>query len=336
MRAASDVCGWAQAAAGAELVVNINASPFFAGLDLAMMVHPSPVDSAVANPFAVAHQHVQYRGKSAHAAAYPDQGVNANDAFLIAQMAGFAGMRIEPEHGNGRFGDAEILSQCVMHDLQGVAECRGRDGVRNRAQGNMRGQQGDPDDAIGQHHHYVATRLFCQQAGSARIANPARIDRRLVDRAGHQSVQAAIDAGLAGPAQGLDDGGGIGSLGHSERRLDRMRDNDDFQAAWRCRMLAGAMQCQRQLQGAGGALQGRGIAMDDQLGIPFPLGGKYDKFRPDARRLARDQCQSRARCVHGGVAALRRAQPPLAGVDCAAGAGVAGTASAGLAPRTST
>lgn len=59
----------------------------FAGLDLAMMVHPSPVDSAVANPFAVAHQHVEYRGKSAHAAAYPDQGINANDAFLIAQMA---------------------------------------------------------------------------------------------------------------------------------------------------------------------------------------------------------------------------------------------------------
>ncbi|PYI65059.1 amidohydrolase [Arthrobacter livingstonensis] len=59
----------------------------FVGLDLAMMVHPSPVDSAVANPFAVAHQHVEYRGKSAHAAAYPDHGVNANDAFLIAQMA---------------------------------------------------------------------------------------------------------------------------------------------------------------------------------------------------------------------------------------------------------
>lgn len=59
----------------------------FAGLDLALMVHPSPVDSAVAKPFAVAHQHVEYRGKSAHAAAYPDQGINANDAFIIAQVA---------------------------------------------------------------------------------------------------------------------------------------------------------------------------------------------------------------------------------------------------------
>ncbi|MBO1269228.1 M20 family metallopeptidase [Arthrobacter cavernae] len=59
----------------------------FAGLDLAMMAHPSPVDAAEANPFAVAHHHVEYRGKSAHAAAYPHQGVNANDAFIVAQVA---------------------------------------------------------------------------------------------------------------------------------------------------------------------------------------------------------------------------------------------------------
>ena len=59
----------------------------FQGLDLAMMAHPSPVDSAEARPYAVAHNHVEYRGKSAHAAAYPDQGVNANDAFIVAQVA---------------------------------------------------------------------------------------------------------------------------------------------------------------------------------------------------------------------------------------------------------
>lgn len=59
----------------------------FAGLNLAMMVHPSPVDSAEAKPFAVAHQQVQYRGRSAHAAAYPERGINANDAFIIAQTA---------------------------------------------------------------------------------------------------------------------------------------------------------------------------------------------------------------------------------------------------------
>lgn len=53
----------------------------------AMMVHPGPHDVARAEPFAVAHNKVRYRGKSAHAAAYPEQGVNASDAFTIAQVA---------------------------------------------------------------------------------------------------------------------------------------------------------------------------------------------------------------------------------------------------------
>ena len=59
----------------------------FQGLDLAMMAHPAPVDVAEAEPFAVSHSHVEYRGKAAHAAAYPEQGVNAADAFTIAQVA---------------------------------------------------------------------------------------------------------------------------------------------------------------------------------------------------------------------------------------------------------
>ncbi|WP_425556909.1 amidohydrolase [Frondihabitans cladoniiphilus] len=59
----------------------------FAGLDLAMMTHPGPVDVARARPFAVTHSHVAYDGVSAHAGAYPDRGVNANDAFVVAQVA---------------------------------------------------------------------------------------------------------------------------------------------------------------------------------------------------------------------------------------------------------
>jgi len=59
----------------------------FADLDLAMMAHPAPVDVAEARPFAVSHSHVTFTGKAAHAAAYPEQGVNAADAFTIAQVA---------------------------------------------------------------------------------------------------------------------------------------------------------------------------------------------------------------------------------------------------------
>lgn len=59
----------------------------FQGLDLALMAHPAPVDVAEARPFAVSHSRVSFHGKAAHAAAYPEQGVNAADAFTVAQVA---------------------------------------------------------------------------------------------------------------------------------------------------------------------------------------------------------------------------------------------------------
>ena len=59
----------------------------FDGLHAAMMIHPGPADAARAEPFAVDHQHISYRGTTAHAAAYPELGVNAADAFTIAQVA---------------------------------------------------------------------------------------------------------------------------------------------------------------------------------------------------------------------------------------------------------
>jgi amidohydrolase len=59
----------------------------FHGVNLAMMAHPAPVDVAEARPFAVSHSHVTYRGKAAHAAAYPEHGVNAADAFTVAQVS---------------------------------------------------------------------------------------------------------------------------------------------------------------------------------------------------------------------------------------------------------
>src|SRR5450755_141485 len=59
----------------------------FDGVHAAMMVHPGPVDVAEARPFAVSHMLVRYRGQATHAAAYPEQGVNAADAFTVAQVA---------------------------------------------------------------------------------------------------------------------------------------------------------------------------------------------------------------------------------------------------------
>jgi amidohydrolase len=94
--------GLAQVAAQAGLTVQVYGTPAeeggggkiellergaFAGLDLAMLAHPAPVDVAQARPFAVSHWHVEYRGQAAHAAAYPERGINAADAFTIAQVA---------------------------------------------------------------------------------------------------------------------------------------------------------------------------------------------------------------------------------------------------------
>lgn len=59
----------------------------FGDLHAAMMIHPGPADIARAEPFAVDHQHIRYTGKAAHAAAYPELGINASDAFTIAQVA---------------------------------------------------------------------------------------------------------------------------------------------------------------------------------------------------------------------------------------------------------
>jgi len=59
----------------------------FEGTHAAMMVHPWPEDRLVATCLAVDHIEVRYTGRAAHASASPDQGVNAADAMVVAQVA---------------------------------------------------------------------------------------------------------------------------------------------------------------------------------------------------------------------------------------------------------
>jgi amidohydrolase len=63
----------------------INAGAF-EDVAAAMMVHPSPSDIVDPKVIAVAHLDVHYRGKSAHASAYPQQGINALDAAVQAYV----------------------------------------------------------------------------------------------------------------------------------------------------------------------------------------------------------------------------------------------------------
>src|SRR5262249_35236162 len=59
----------------------------FAGVHAAMMVHPAPADVVEFPIIAASMFEVRYTGKEAHAAAFPELGINAADALTVAQVA---------------------------------------------------------------------------------------------------------------------------------------------------------------------------------------------------------------------------------------------------------
>jgi amidohydrolase len=63
----------------------INAGAF-EGAAASMMIHPSPRDIVDPNVIAIAELDVHYHGKTAHASAYPQLGINALDAFVQAYV----------------------------------------------------------------------------------------------------------------------------------------------------------------------------------------------------------------------------------------------------------
>lgn len=59
----------------------------FKGLDAALMVHPGNRDVVMAYPLACVELRVEYFGREAHAAASPEDGINALDAMVSAYSA---------------------------------------------------------------------------------------------------------------------------------------------------------------------------------------------------------------------------------------------------------
>ncbi|HEV3111413.1 MAG TPA: amidohydrolase [Candidatus Binataceae bacterium] len=59
----------------------------FEGVHAAMMVHPGPIDVALPPLIAASAFDVFYTGKEAHASAFPELGLNAADALVVAQTA---------------------------------------------------------------------------------------------------------------------------------------------------------------------------------------------------------------------------------------------------------
>ena len=71
----------------------------FDGVHAAMMVHPAPDESLIFPCLAVEHLSVAYRGREAHASAYPQLGINAADALTVAQVSiGLLRQHLEPTH----------------------------------------------------------------------------------------------------------------------------------------------------------------------------------------------------------------------------------------------
>ncbi len=59
----------------------------FDDVAMALMVHPGPVDACAPRSLAITDLEVRYHGRAAHAAAAPENGVNAADAVTVAQVA---------------------------------------------------------------------------------------------------------------------------------------------------------------------------------------------------------------------------------------------------------
>ncbi len=59
----------------------------FDGVHASMMVHPSPLEADRMDCIAGKHLNIQYIGKEAHAAGFPQAGINSQDAITIAQVA---------------------------------------------------------------------------------------------------------------------------------------------------------------------------------------------------------------------------------------------------------
>jgi amidohydrolase len=70
--------------AGKELLLRAGV---FDGVHLALMVHPGPSDLLEPRVLAARSLLVTYRGRPAHAAAFPERGINAADALVVAQVA---------------------------------------------------------------------------------------------------------------------------------------------------------------------------------------------------------------------------------------------------------
>ncbi len=100
----------------------------FDGVHAAMMVHPTPREDVYPRVTAVAHMHVSYTGRPAHAALAPYLGVNAGDAFTVAQVAiGLLRQHLRPtDQVHGVVLRAGDVANVIPADAEGLWMARAR------------------------------------------------------------------------------------------------------------------------------------------------------------------------------------------------------------------
>ena len=81
-----DVIGTPAEEGGGGKIVMVDAG-VFADEHLALMVHPGPSDMLLPEVLAAETIEVTYTGRTAHAGSFPERGINAADAMVVAQVA---------------------------------------------------------------------------------------------------------------------------------------------------------------------------------------------------------------------------------------------------------
>jgi amidohydrolase len=172
----------------------------FDGVDAAMMVHPAGVDLPAMNVLAISAVEVTYRGRAAHASAFPHRGVNALDALVTAYNAiaqlrqhiraterihgiitdGGQAANIVPEHAAGVFYIRAATEKRLAALKERVAGCFRAGALATGAELNVRNIDEDYSDM-----------LTNSPLATAYAANLERLGRKILNLAD-------VPAGVAG------------------------------------------------------------------------------------------------------------------------------------------
>lgn len=176
----------------------------FDNVSAAMMVHPAGVDLIGMSVLAVSELTVEYRGRAAHAAAFPHKGVNALDALVTAYSAiaqlrqhirpserihgiitdGGQAANIVPERAAGLFMVRAATEQRLKKLRQRVDACFEAGALATGATLEIKPAADDYSDM-----------LTNQVIADAYAANLGRVGRRLLSIDGLTAVAGSTDMG---------------------------------------------------------------------------------------------------------------------------------------------